>query len=244
MLFGFSSGAPRQEVVNEHFAALNKGIQKMDYGRFNLPSRLARSPEARFAARSAQKEALARLEKSMTNTMSVHEGSVFVAFIPDDQEMPVKRDFNFSRWLAAQDEKAIDGFYAIIGDHTQLVVKKLHGYFPKNVLWQSIPGRLLLCRRTSSNYRLLKSWGVADNQKGETRAVTTFMDKLFSIHRDIMEVKARQDEGETTKKQAKAELKELREHRGLEYGLNNNSMGQLWVIAQRDGARPLSLVSV
>jgi hypothetical protein len=75
---------------------------------------------------------------------------------------------------------------------------------------------------------------VADNQKGETRAVAIFMDKLFSIHRDIMEVNARFADSKIDKK-TKAELKKLREHRGLEYGLNTNSMGQLWGIAQRSG---------
>ena len=207
----------------------------MDYGRINLPSRLSKSPETRIAARAAQKEALDRLEISVTTTMSVHDGSVWVVFIPDDQPLPPKRGFNFPTWLASQDEEKIDGFYAIIGDHTQIVVKKLHGDFPKNVLWQFIPGKLLLCRRTPANYALLKSWGVADNQKGETRAMTTFMDKLFNIHRDIVEVQGRLADSKIDKKQSKAELKRLREHRGLEYGLNTNSMGQLWGIAQRSG---------
>ena len=70
-----------------------------------------------------------------------------------------------------------------------------------------------------ANYALLKSWGVADNQKGETRAVTTFMDRLCSINRDIMEVNQRFAEAKISKKQAKAKLKTLstlREHRGLE----------------------------
>ena len=108
------------------------------------------------------------------------------------------------------------------------MVKKLHGYFPKNILWQFIPGRLLLYRRTNANYALLKSWGVAGNQKGETRSVTTFGDKLFSVNQRLAEAKI-------NRKQTKAELKLLREHRGLEYGLNANSMGQLWGIAQRAG---------
>ena len=223
-------------MVNEHFLTLNKGIAKMDYGRINLPSRLSQSPETRIAARAAQKEALDRLEASMTTTMSVHDGSVWVVFIPEEQPMPIKRGFDFHTWLSAQDEKKIDGFYAIIGDHTQIVVKKLNVDFPRNTLWQFIPGRLLLCRRSAPNYAMLKSWGVADNLKGETRAVTTFMDKLFSIHRDIVEVNSRLAESQLDKKQAKAQLKQLKEHRGLEYGLNTNSMGQLWGIAQRTGA--------
>jgi hypothetical protein len=192
------------------------------------------SRQTRIAARAAQK-ALDRLEVSVTTTMSVHDGSVWVVFIPEGQPIPPKRGFDFPTWLSAQDEKKIDGFFAIIGDHTQIVVKKLSADFPRNALWQSIPGRLLLCRRSSANYALLKSWGVADNQKGETRAVTTFLDKLFSIHRDIMEVNTRLAESKLDKKQAKAELKKLRQHRGLEYGLNTNSMGQLWGIAQRNG---------
>ena len=68
-------------MVNEHFVSLNKGIAKMDYGRINLPSRLSKSPETRIAARAAQKEALDRLEISVTTTMSVHDGSVWVVFI-------------------------------------------------------------------------------------------------------------------------------------------------------------------
>jgi hypothetical protein len=222
--------------VNEHFQALNKGIAKMDYGRILLPSRLAKSPETRFAARAAQKEALDRLEASVTTTMSVHDGSVWVVFIPDGQPIPPKRGFDFGAWLSSQREEKIDGFYAVIGDHTQLVVKKLAGDFPRNVLWQTIPGKLLLCHRSAANYSLLKSWGVADNQKGETRAVTTFMDKVFSIHRDIEEVQARLADSIIDRKAAKTELKRLRSHRGLEFGLNTNSMGQRWGIAQRTGA--------
>ena len=77
--------------MNEHFLALNKGIAKMDYGRINLPSRLSKSPETRIAARAAQKEALDRLEASVTTTMSVHDGSVWVVFIPEGQSLPPKR---------------------------------------------------------------------------------------------------------------------------------------------------------
>ena len=47
--------------------------------------------------------------------------------------------------------------------------------------------------------------------------MTTFMDKLFSIHRDIVEVQARLADSKMDKKQSKAELKRLREHRGLPF---------------------------
>ena len=156
-----------------------------------------------------------------------------MAFVPSDQELPAKRGFDFETWLAQ--EQKVDGFFAVVGDHTQLAVTRLHGFFPKNPLWQSIPGQLLLCHRTVANLKALKSWGVADNQKGETRAVTTFKDKLFSIHRDIMEVAKRVEQNQLTAKQAKAELKGLKDARIVEYGSNSNSMGQLWGIAQRTG---------
>jgi hypothetical protein len=48
-----------------------------------------------------------------------------------------------------------------------------------------------------------------------------------------MQVHARLADSKIDKKASKAELKKLREHRGLEDGLNTNSMGQLWGIAQR-----------
>lgn len=229
------SEAPKREEVNQHFATLNRTISKMNYGRISLPTGLSKSPEPSFAARIASKQAVDRLQQSLSTTMSIHSESVFVAFVPSSQELPAKRGFVFQTWLDSQDGK-VDGFFAVVGDHTQLAVNRLHSFFPRNPLWKFIPGQLLLCRRSVANLKALKSWGVADNQKGETRAVTTFKDKLFSIHRDIVEVGRRLEQGLLTTKQAKTELKGLKADRIVEYGSNTNSMGQLWGIAQRSGA--------
>ena len=42
----FLIGAPVIEKISEHFAALNKQIALMNFGRVNLPTELAKSPEA------------------------------------------------------------------------------------------------------------------------------------------------------------------------------------------------------
>ena len=224
------------EKISEHFDSLNKAIAAMNFGRHTFPVDLLQSPEQRFAARVASQEALNRLARSVYSTMSVHDNSVFVFFVDHVDNIPSKRGFNFSRWLSEQDQANLDGFYAIIGDHTQIVVKGLHADFPSNQLWKTIRGQLLICTRTEDNYGILKSWGVADNQKGEARAVTTFRDKLLSIHNDIVVMARRLASGQLTKKAAKASLQQLKANRGLEYNLNANSMGQLWGIAQRTGA--------
>ena len=231
-----SLGAPVVEKISEHFASLNKAIAAMNFGRHDFPVALLASPEQRYAARAASQEALTKLARSVCSTMSVHDNSVFVFFADHVDDIPSKRGFNFRRWLSAQDTSNLDGFFAIIGDHTQLVVKSLHEDFPNNQLWRTIRGQLLICTRTEDNYDILKSWGVADNQKGEARAVTTFRDKLLSIHNDIVAMSSRVDSGQLTKKMAKTNLQQLKANRGLEYNLNANSMGQLWGIAQRTGA--------
>ena len=222
-------------LVSEHFTTLNAEVARMNFGRMSLPVDLVRSPEERYRARETDPEALAKLRHSLTSTNSVHDSSVFVLFVKTADDIPAQRGFNFRAWLRGQDRSQLDGFFAIVGDHTQKVMKELHADFPANPLWSSIPGQLLITTRSESHYETLKSWGIADNRKGEQRAHTTFKSKIFSLHADYVTILARVEANSLSAKDSRDQIKALKLRRGSEYGLNANSIGQLWGLAQRTG---------
>ena len=235
ILFCFSgtrSRAPRASKGKEHFTTLNAAIDAMRRGKFPLPIMLFCSPEELYRARTAHEDDINVLANSFVSFSSLHENSVVVLFWPDDEALP-EHGFDVMQYIIETKRDELDGFFVVVGDHTQLAVKRLHADYPRNPLWRTLVAEVLICHRSRENYAVLKSWGVLDNMKGQRRALVSFEQKVLSLHEDFVNLTLEVDNKTKAYTSALAAVKAARR---LEYGLNTNSFGQLWALATKTGA--------
>ena len=224
------SGRTTSTTANDHFVRLNEQIQRHSMGKWMIPVATFKSPESSYRARVSLPEDVRRLMQSFASTSSVHGTSVVVAFWPDSESLPSSATFNLSQ-VDVLDRCKSDGFYFIVGDHTQQAVKLLHGKFPRNKLWQTVEAEVLICHRSTESYQMLKSWGILDNIKGQARTVVSFEQRMLSLREDFTNWK-KDTEGLPTK-DVSAVLAGVKANRQLEYQMNANSFGQLWNLASR-----------
>ena len=166
-----------------HFTSLNASIQAMSVGRHFLECKFFKSPEPSFRARTASAADIQRIASSLFRTQSVHQNCVVACFFPEGKRIPSIDDVNLNDPVAMESLGA-DGFYFVVGDHTQQAVKILHLRRPKSVLWKGVTAEVLFCHRTRESMQVLKSWGILDNIKGETRTKFSFVNKVESLHED------------------------------------------------------------
>ena len=214
----------------DHFATLNAGIKSFSVGRHRIEVGDFKSPEPSFRARVASPTAVARLATSFADTSSVHEQCMVVGFWPSGERIP--EESAFAGDLALLRKASEDGFFFIVGDHTQQAVSSLHRRYPRNRLWSSVLAEVLVCHRSQRNLALLKSWGILDNIKGQVRTKVSFFDKVMSLHEDFVQVTS---SVRGSRKVVTAAIRDLKRHRQLEYRLNGNTFGQLWGLASREG---------
>ena len=209
-------------------------IQNMNYGRWNVPIGMVQSPEQVFRARVAQRENIEVIKASFLRTHSVHDNSMVVGFLPNRAALPQKRNFDLPTFLG-ENPQWRDRFFAVIGDHTQIGLHELHADYAKNPMWASLPCQVLLTVRSQEVFAALKSWGILDNVKGQTRVMISFSEKIFSLHEDSLQLDASILEGNLDAAAAKAVTLGLKSARSNEYAIPANSLGQLWNIASRKG---------
>ena len=220
---------------NKHFSNLNSMIEKINYGRWKVPIGLVQSPEQVFRARVAARENIERIKTSFLRTHSVHANSMVVGFLPAQSSLPQKRNFNLHTFLAAHPEFLTDRFFAVIGDHTQIGLHELHDDYAKNPLCGALPCQVLLTVHSQEVFAALKSWGILDNVKGQTRVMISFSEKIFSLHEDSVRLDASIVESKLDAAAAKTVILALKSARSKEYAIPLNSLGQLWNIASRKG---------
>lgn len=200
---------------------------------------MAKSPEPRYRARVSTPDKVKELRDSLLMTQSIHSSCVVVIFSPPEdsvESLAPGTTFDVETYFDAvqRGESDIDGPFFVVGDHTQQAVKSLRNQFPKNPLWSSIEAQVLICQRSSRSYSMLKSWGVLDNLKGETRATVTFQQKMFSLREDWMNYHE-ETKGMTTSEK-KSILMGVKSARMLEYKLNTNSFNQIFGLATKSEA--------
>ena len=70
----------------------------------------------------------------------------------------------------------------MIGDHTQTALHELKCNYSLNPLWRVLSSQVRITLRSQEAFAVLKSWGVLDNVKGQTRVMISFSEKIFSFH--------------------------------------------------------------
>jgi len=165
-----------------HYSSINEWVNAHDYGTWEILTDDATSPENEYRARQASVDAINEKVDSFINFQSKTEHSIFVVFWVK-RTLPSKRNFNMHIHGPMYTQCRSTGFYCITGDHTQLALKVCQRRYPKNPLWKSLKGKLLICHRNAKNLKYLKSWGIMDNVKGEVRTKVSFLDKIMSMHK-------------------------------------------------------------
>ncbi len=226
------SGPSQVETKRDtHFDDLNAIIEQHSYGRHVIPVSLMLSPEERYRARTAQQANVDALEKSLLTFGTVNEHVEVVLFVAGNKPLPPKGSFKVP--TSADDLKArgLEGFFTIVGDHSQRAMNQLHKRFRANPQWASMSVVVYVFQRNTDSYSALKSWGILDNIKGEKRVTVSFQDKITALHEDYLALK----EFELTSGH-KERTSQLKEQRRKDFGdISMGQIGQLWSIASRDG---------
>ena len=220
-----------EEKRDAHYEQLNSVMGKYSFGRHILPVALVTSPEEQYRARVAKQENVDSLEKSMVQFGTLNEHVEVVLFLGPNKPLPPKLGFKPPATVEDMKSRGFEGYFTIVGDHTQRAMNQLHAKFSKNPQWANVEARLFVCPRSEEVYAVLKSWGILDNIKGEKRVTVSFHDKVTALHADFESLK--QHEGEAGHKERTAAVKEARR---MDFGkISTGQMMQLWSIAARSG---------
>jgi hypothetical protein len=206
-------------------------MNKFNFGRYILPVSLFCSPEESYRARVAKQENVDALEKSLLQFGSLNEHVEVVMFVSANKPLPAKANFKPPQTAEELKLRGAEGYFTIVGDHTQRAMNQLRQKFSKNPKWASIEVKVFVCPRTTEVYAALKSWGILDNIKGEKRVTVSFHDKVTALHEDYLALK--EHEGSAGHKDRTSSIKEQRR---MDFGaISSGQMMQLWSIAAREG---------
>lgn len=210
---------------------LNSAMAKFCFGRHELPVALIQSPEEKYRARVARQENVDTLEASLLQFGTINEHVEVVLFVGPNRPLPAKAGFKPPVTADEMKVRGLEGFFTVVGDHTQRAMNQLHRKFKNNPKWAKLSAVVYVCQRNTDSYAALKSWGILDNIKGEKRVTVSFLDKISALHEDFLALA--EHEGEAGHKERTAAMKEQR--RQDFGGISVGQMLQLWSLAARRG---------
>ena len=220
-----------ERTADGKYAELNAQMAGWSYGRFDVPTGLIKSPEEKYRARVAKQENVDALLKSILQFGTVNEHVQVVLFVGANQAVPAKTGFKLPVTEDEMKARGFEGFFCIVGDHTQRAMNQLHSNFSKNPKWANLNAEVFVCRRTPEVLAALKSWGILDNIKGERRVTVSFQDKVFALHEDYLSLAEH-----ASSPGHKERVAALKEQRRQDFGgVSSGQMMQLWSIAAREG---------
>jgi hypothetical protein len=206
-------------------------MDKYNYGRHIIPVELIQKPEERYRAREAKQENVDALETSLVQFGSINEHVEVVMFIGMGKALPPKAGFKPPVTAEELINRNVEGYFTVVGDHTQRAMNQLHRKFGKNPKWATLTVTVYVAPRSPEVYNSLKSWGILDNIKGEKRVTVSFYDKITALHQDFLSLEAHA--GLPGHKERTASLKEQR--RQDFGGISSGQIMQLWSLAGRSG---------
>ena len=215
---------------DSHIDDLNDSIEKMSYGRHVVSVPLIQSPEAIYRARVALQENVDTLQNSLMEYGTINENVQLVLFVSAGRVMPQKSGFKPPQTPDEMKARGFEGYFTIVGDHTQRAMNQLHKKFKANAKWATLTAVVYVCTRSSKNYQILKSWGILDNVKGETRVAVSFVDKITCLHDDCLNLLEHSETAGHKERTAQLKLQ-----RCAEFGISSGQMMQLWSLASRTG---------
>ena len=175
---------------NTHYDHVNGAMAGYFYGRHLIKVKLIQSPEEQYRARVAKQENVDALEKSLQQYGTVNEHVELVLFVAGGKQLPAKVGFVPLASVEELAKRGFEGYFTVVGDHTQRAMNQLHRKFGNNPKWAELEAKLFVVQRTDAVYRVLKSWGILDNMKAEKRVNVSFHDKIASLHEDYLHLKA------------------------------------------------------
>ena len=171
-----------EEKRDAHYEQLNSVMGKYSFGRHVLPVALVTSPEEKYRARVAKQENVDSLEKSMVQFGTLNEHVEVVLFLGPSKPLPPKLGFKPPATIEEMKARGFEGYFTIVGDHTQRAMNQLHAKFSKNPQWANVEARSFVCPRSEEVYAVLKSWGILDNIKGGKRVTVSFRGQGSAAH--------------------------------------------------------------
>ena len=115
-----------------HYDDLNTAMEKFNYGRHTIPVTLIQKPEEKYRAREAQQTNVDALASSLLQFGSLNEHVEVVLFVGVGRPLPSKSGFKPPLTLDELKQRSVEGYYTVVGDHTQRAMNQLHAKFGKN----------------------------------------------------------------------------------------------------------------
>ena len=212
-----------------HYEDLNAAMEKMSYGRFEIPVSIIQNPEEKYRARVAKQRNVDALEESLVNYGTVNEHVELVLFTA---RPPVKGGFKPPTTQEELKGRGFEGYFTIVGDHTQRAMNQLHKKYKKNPKWASLTATIYVCTRNEGNYQTLKSWGILDNIKGEKRVTVSFLDKMTCLREDFLALQEHSSDAGHKERTAQLKVQRAKDFGGVSSG----QLMQLWSLASRSSA--------
>ena len=211
---------------DQHYDDLNTAMDKMSYGRFEIPVDVIQNPEEKYRARVAKQRNVDALEESLVNYGTVNEHVELVLFTA---RPPLKNGFKPPVTPEDMKSRGFEGYFTIVGDHTQRAMNQLHKKYKKNPKWANLNATVYVCTRTEPNYQILKSWGILDNIKGETRVTVSFLDKMSCLREDFLALQEHANEAGHKERTAQLKVQRAKDFGGASSG----QIMQLWSLVSR-----------
>ena len=107
-------------------------MEKFNYGWHTIPVTLIQQPEERYHAREAQQANVDALARSLLQLGSLNEHVEVVMFVGVGKPLPPKVGFKPPVSVDALKNRSAEGYFTVVGDHTQRAMNQLHANFSKN----------------------------------------------------------------------------------------------------------------
>ena len=228
---GVSGPGKVERTADGKHGELNAQMDGWSYGRFDVPTALIKSPEEKYRACAAKQEKVDALLKSILQFGPVNEHVQVVLFVGANQALPAKTGFKLPVTDDEMNARGFEGFFCIVGDHTQRAMNQLHSMFNRNPSWASLNATVFVCQRTLEVYAALKTLGILANIRRGKRVTLSFQDKISALREDYLGL-AEHASVPGHKKRALALKKQRQQDFG---GISAEQMKHLWHLATRKG---------
>ena len=116
---------------------------------------------------------------------TINEHVEVVLFVGPNRPLPPKVGFKPPVTLEEMKSRGLEGFFTVVGDHTQKAMNQLARKFKNNPKWAKLSAVVYVCQRNNDSYAALKSWGILDNIKGEKRVTVSLPGQDRSLARGL-----------------------------------------------------------
>ena len=126
-----------------------------------------------------------QMGRSLLQVGTINEHVEVVLFVGPNRPLPTKVGFKPPLTLEEMKSRGLEGFFTVVGDHTQKAMNQLARKFKNNPKWAKLSAVVNVCQRNNDSYAALKSWGILRQHQGRKARYGVFPGQDRSIARGL-----------------------------------------------------------